>query len=121
MKEKTGMKKIALGCLVAAGLVFGSAGAAMAGEVNGNGDPIPGAGNAASECAFSGQDTLDAIENPVDGPFYDPMFDDDALAERGNQKHGFKGVQNYGMFAKAGIDIGINPGLACRGNAVFEE
>jgi hypothetical protein len=32
MKEKTGMKKIALGCLVAAGLVFGSAGAAMAGR-----------------------------------------------------------------------------------------
>jgi hypothetical protein len=118
MEEKDQMKKIALGCLMVAGLVFGSGGAAMAGEVNGNGDPIPGAGKASSECAFSGKDTLDAIENPPDDPDYDPMFDDDALAARGNQKHGFKGVQNYGMFASAGLDIGINPGVACRGNAV---
>jgi hypothetical protein len=115
------MKKIALGCLMVAGLVFGSAGAAMAGEVNGKGEAIPGAGKASSECAFSGKDTLDAIENPKDGPFYDPMFDDDALAARGNQKKGFKGVQKYGMFAKAGIDIGINPGQACRGNAEVQE
>lgn len=110
------MKKIAIGCVLVAGLVFGSGGAAMAGEVNGNGDGIPGAGNAASECAFSGKDTLDSIENPPDGPFYNPEFNDDALAARGNQKNGYKGVQNYGMFARLGIDVGGTPGMFCRGN-----
>lgn len=115
------MKRIAIGCVLALGLVLGSSAAATAGEVNGKGDQIPGADNASSECAFSGKDTLDAIENPPDGPFYDPMFNDDMLAERGNQKNGYKGVQNYGMFVSAGVDIGINPGLACRGNAEPQE
>ena len=101
-------------------LVLAGAGAANAGEVNGNGKPIPGAGNASSECAFSGQDTADAVENPVDSPDYDPAFDDDGLAERGNQKHGYKGVQNFGIFMKgSGVNAhvaGFNPGMACRGN-----
>ena len=111
------MRKTLACAVVAIGLVLGSGGAAMAGEVNGKGDPIPGASKASSECAFSGQDTLDAIENPPDAPDYNPMFDDDMLAERGNQKHGYKGIQSYGMFVSAGIDVGINPGMACRGNA----
>ena len=110
------MKRVSIACVVALGLVLGSGGAAMAGEVNGNGEDIPGAAKSASECAFSGQDTLDAIENPVDGPFYSPEFDDDSFAWRGSQKHGYHGVQNYGMFKKAGIPIPINPGDACRGN-----
>jgi hypothetical protein len=28
----------------------------------------------------------------------------------------YHGVQNYGMFASKGIDVGVNPGMACRGN-----
>lgn len=110
------MKKALACAVVAIGLVLGSGGAAMAGEVNGNGGAANGAANSASECAFSGQDTADAIENPPDAPDYNPMFDDDALAMRGNQKHGYKGIQSYGMFVSAGIDVGINPGDACRGN-----
>ncbi|GAA3633581.1 hypothetical protein GCM10022200_15910 [Microbacterium awajiense] len=109
------MKKALVCAAAAVALVFGSGGAAMAGEVNGKGDPIGAPGKAASECVYSGLDTLDSIENAPGSPGYDPMFDDDALAVRGNQKHGFHGVQNYGMFKRAGIDIGINPGMACRG------
>ena len=41
------MKRASIACVVALGLVLGSGGAAMAGEVNGNGEDIPGAGNAA--------------------------------------------------------------------------
>ncbi|MFF2487839.1 hypothetical protein ACFVSU_15650 [Microbacterium sp. NPDC058062] len=110
------MKKALACAVVAIGLVLGSGGAAMAGEVNGNGGAANGAANSASECAFSGQDTLDAIENPPGGPGYDPAFNDDGFAMRGNQKNGYHGVQNYGMFKKAKIDIPINPGDACRGN-----
>jgi hypothetical protein len=115
--EGNAMKKVLACAVVAIGLVLGSGGAAMAGEATGNGGEAQGANNSASECAFSGQDTLDAIENPPDGPFYDPAFNDDGLAMRGNQKHGYKGIQSYGMFVSAGIDVGINPGDACRGNS----
>lgn len=104
------MKK-ALACAVlAAALVFGSAGAAMAGEINGNGDSIPGAGNASSACAFSGQDGADPDENQ-------PNFPDDDIAVRGNQKHGYHGVQNYGGLVRAGLKGEVpGPGVACRGN-----
>ena len=105
------MKKALACAVVAIGLVLGGGGAAMAGEVNGNGGEAQGAKNSASESAFSGQDTADAIEGTGPGG-----VGDDSLAARGNQKHGYKGVQNYGMFVSAGIDLGINPGDACRGN-----
>lgn len=101
-------------CAVAAGLVLAGAGAASAGEVNGNGNDIPAPDRASSECVYSGQDTADAIEgNP-------PGFDDDALAVRGNQSPGgndrYHGVQSYGMFAKAGLkDVVPSPGMACNG------
>ncbi len=36
------MKRVSTACVIALGLVLGSGGAAMAGEVNGNGDEIPG-------------------------------------------------------------------------------
>jgi len=111
------MKKKILGCAAASiALVLGSGGAAMAGEVNGNGEAIGAPGNAASECVYSGLDTLDSIENPVDSPFYNDAFNDDAIAERGSQKNGYHGVQNYGMFKKVGWDIDLTPGTACRGN-----
>ena len=105
------MKKALACAVVAIALVLGSGGAAMAGEVNGKGGAANGAANSASECAFSGQDTADSIEGT--GP---EGMGDDALAMRGNQKHGYKGIQSYGMFVSAGIDLGINPGDACRGN-----
>lgn len=102
------MKRAILGCIVAVGLVFGSAGAAFAGETNGNGRPIPGATNAHSACAYSGRDLPDAIEgNP-------PGFDDDDVTNG----H----VQNYGMFVKHGMKAFVpSPGVACRGNVSFEE
>ena len=109
------MKRVMSMCAVAAGLVLAGAGAASAGEVNGNGDDIPATDNASSECAFSGQDTLDAIEGNPEG------FDDDALAMRGNQSPGgvdrYHGVQSYGIFVRAGLkDVVPSPGVACRGN-----
>ena len=109
------MKRVSAACVIALGLVLGSGGAAMAGEVNGNGDDIPGAGNAASECAFSGLDTADDIEGT--GP---EGQGDDEFAKRGNQKHGYHGVQNFGMFRSDPVAkqfvVGFNPGMACRGN-----
>ena len=109
------MKRVMSICAVAAGLVLAGAGAASAGEVNGNGDDIPATNNASSECAFSGQDTLDSIEGNPEG------FDDDALAMRGNQSPGgvdrYHGVQSYGIFVRAGLkDVVPSPGVACRGN-----
>jgi hypothetical protein len=109
------MKKVLACAVVAIGLVLGSGGAAMAGEVNGNGDDIGAPENAASECVFSGLDTADDIEGT--GP---EGLGDDVFAERGNQKHGYHGVQNFGMFRSDPVAkefvVGFNPGMACRGN-----
>lgn len=116
------MKKTLACAVVAIGLVLGSGGAAMAGEVNGNGDDIPAPGNARSLCVFSGQDTIDAIENPPDSPHYNPMFDDDAVGMRGSQKNGFHSVQSYGAFVAYGLkDVVPSPGQACNPNGGFEE
>lgn len=99
---------------VAVGLVLSGGGAASAGEVNGNGEEIPAPERASSECVFSGLDTADSVEgNP-------PGFDDDALAERGNQSPAgverYHGVQSYGIFVRAGLkDVVPSPGQACRG------
>jgi hypothetical protein len=106
---------IAMSATAAAGLVLVAAGAAHAGEVNGNGEEIPAPGNAASECVFSGLDTVDSVEGNPEG------LDDDALALRGNQSPGgvdrFHGVQSYGMFVRAGLkDLVPTPGLACNGS-----
>jgi len=115
------MKKAMACTVLAIGLVLGSGGAAMAGEVNGNGDetPIAGHDTAASICAFSGLDTADSIEGVL-------PFPDDMLAVRGNQSPAgverHHGVQNYGMFQRPlAKELGINemvpsPGESCRGN-----
>lgn len=102
-------------CAIAAGLVVAGAGAASAGEVNGNGSDIPAPNHASSECVFSGQDTADSVE---DNP---PGFDDDALATRGNQSPGgadrYHGVQSYGIYVRAGLKEFVpSPGEACRGH-----
>lgn len=113
------MKRLVAGCALAVGLVFAGAGVANAGEVNGKGDEVHAPDHAASECAFSGLDTDDAIENPTGNP----MFDDDEAAVRGNQSPGGKdryhGVQSFGIFMGHGVNAhlaGFNPGMACRGN-----
>ena len=109
------MKRLIGSCIVAAGLVLSGAGAASASEVNGNGEDIPAPGRAASECVFSGLDTVDSVEGNPEG------FDDDELAVRGNQSPGgvdrYHGVQSYGMFVRAGLkELVPSPGTACRGS-----
>ena len=111
------MKKTLACAVVAAAIVLGSGGAAMAGETRGNGDPNENSGSPHSACHFSGLDQTDADEQPQA-----PEENDDALAVRGSQKHGYHGVQNWGTYARAGADdfltsIGLHPGEACSGNA----
>ena len=101
------MKRVAIGCLVALGLVVGGAASAQAGEINGKGEPIPGAHNASSACAFSGQDLPDDQENQ-------PNIPDDFVTDG----H----VQSYGKYVSNRLkDVVPSPGVACRGNAEFEE
>ena len=112
------MKRLIEIAAVAAGLVLVGAGAASAGEVNGNGEDIPAPERAASECVFSGQDTQDA---PLGTEINPPGRNDDALAERGNQSPGgvdrYHGVQSYGMFVSAGLKgVVPSPGMACNGS-----
>ncbi|MFD6140273.1 hypothetical protein [Promicromonospora sp. NPDC060271] len=102
------MKRVLMTCVVAAGLTVGGAMSAHAGETNGNGDPIPGAFNASSACAFSGRDLPDDQE---DQP---PQFDDDFVT--GGH------VQSYGKYVSHGLKGAVpSPGEACRGNVAFEE
>lgn len=108
------MKKIALGCVLMAGLVFGSSGAAMAGETRGNGDPNDNNGQPRSECHYSGLDQADEVEMAAGQP---PEFNDDWAGERGSQKKGYHGVQSYGAFVSSGAKAFVpSPGEACRGN-----
>ncbi|HET7691297.1 MAG TPA: hypothetical protein VFK41_13010 [Nocardioidaceae bacterium] len=101
------MKRLALVTFMVCGLGFGGTAAAQAGEINGNGDPIPGAHKASSICAFSGRDLPDDQENQPNIP--------DDFATGGH-------VQNYGKYVVFGIkDLVPSPGVACRGNAEFEE
>ena len=101
------MKRFAIGSVAAIGLVLGGAVQAQAGEINGNGEPIPGAGNASSICAFSGRDLPDAEENQPNIP------DDFVTGGR---------VQSYGKYVSHGLKgVVPGPGEACRGNLEFEE
>jgi len=101
------MKRLALVLFMTFGLALGGTASAQAGETNGNGDPIPGAHMASSACAFSGRDLPDAEENQ-------PNIPDDAVTDGR--------VQNYGKYVVAGLKDAVpSPGVACRGNADFEE
>ena len=101
------MKRFAIGCAVALGLVMGGAMSAQAGEINGNGEEIPGAQNASSACAFSGQDLPDAEENQ-------PNIPDDFVTDGR--------VQSYGKYVSNGFKDAVpSPGFACRGNVDFLE
>lgn len=102
------MKRIAIGCVVALGLVLGGASAAQAGETTGNGKPVPAPERASSACAFSGQDLPDAEENQP------PEFNDDFVTDQRSQ--------SYGRWVSAGYKGDPNvpsPGVACRGNVEF--
>ncbi len=102
------MKRLAIGLIVTVGFVLGGSVPAHAGEYNGKGGPVPGAENASSACAYSGRDMPDDVEgNP-------PGFDDDEYTDG----H----VQSYGILVRAGLKAFVpSPGVACRGNAGFEE
>ena len=82
--------------LLVSGILAIGANAAVAGEVDGKGNPIPGGTKGQSECSYSGQQ-------------------DDAAADAGF----FKGdrVQSWGQIPKWFRDIltsiGSNPGAAC--------
>ena len=102
------MKRIAIGCVVVLGLVVFGASPAQAGETSGNGKTVPGAANASSACAYSGQDLPDELENQPE------EFNDDSVTDGR--------VQSYGRFVSHGLkDMVPSPGLACRGNVEFEE
>jgi hypothetical protein len=97
------MRRIAIVLAMIVGIVLGTGATALAGEVNGKGEPIPGAHKASSECAFSGRDLPDEIENNP------PGFDDDAIT--------IHRAQSYGQFVSAGLKDAVpSPGVACRGN-----
>jgi hypothetical protein len=102
------MKRVFLTCVIAAGLTVGGSMSAQAGETNGKGEPIPGASNASSACAFSGRDL------PDDQEVQPPEFDDDFVT--GGH------VQSYGKYVSHDLKGAVpSPGVACRGNAAFEE
>jgi hypothetical protein len=104
--KETDMKHIMIGCIVALGIVFAGASSAQAGETSGNGAPVPGAENASSACAYSGQDLPDAEENQP------PAFNDDFVTDG----H----VQSYGKYVSHGLKAAVpSPGDACRGNVEF--
>jgi len=79
-----------------AALVIGGSGAAFAGEVTGNGKPVPAPELANSICAFSGQN--DVPDDPEEGGR----------------------VQSYGQIVKAGGKAEVpSPGIACNGHTGF--
>jgi hypothetical protein len=101
--RRSHMKRLAIGLIAGIGLALCGAGPAQAGEINGNGDPIPGAHNASSACAFSGRDLPDAEENQPNIP--------DDFVTNGH-------VQSYGKYVSHGLKgVVPSPGEACRGNA----
>jgi len=90
------LRKMTLTCLASAALLAAGAGAASAGEITGNGKPVPAPERAASICAFSG-------------------LNDDPVEEPGR-------TQNYGQIVRAGGKAFLpSPGDACNPNAGFEE
>ena len=96
MKNRSNKKSRVRCALFVAGVLALGTNVAVAGEVNGKGDPIPGGDKGKSECSFSGQQ-------------------DDPIADAGF----FKGdrVQSWGQIPKVFRDIlrsiGSNPGNAC--------
>lgn len=100
------MKRLAVACVCAVGLVLSGAATAQAGEYNGKGESVPGGENGKSACSYSGRDVPDSVEG---NPF--PFLDDDALTSQRNY------TQTYGLFVSLGLkDMAPSPGEECRGN-----
>jgi hypothetical protein len=96
-------KAIVAALLCSASVVGASAGSAFAGEINGKGEPVPGATTGRSECSYSGKDTPDDVENNP------PGFDDDDITAVGKTR-----VQSYGIIVRAGGKaFAPSPGVAC--------
>ena len=96
MNKKAKDKTRAFCSLLLAGILAMGANTAVAGEVDGKGNPVPGGAKGKSECSYSGQQ-------------------DDAAADEGF----FRGdrVQSWGQIPKMLRDflasIGSSPGAAC--------
>lgn len=96
------MKKVITSAVMAAAMLGGSGTAALAGEYNGNGDPVPGGVNGKSECSYSGLDLPDEEEGNPEG------FDDDWAG------YDYHGTQNYGQYVSLGLKAFLpSPGEAC--------
>jgi hypothetical protein len=102
-------KKVLLALAVCTAVAGLSAGSALAGEVNGKGEPIGAPGHANSICVFSGQN---------DDPDAPLILDDFEAAPNGPG-----GIsQSFGQDVKLGRDPHLfNPGDACRGGSNEEE
>ena len=61
------MRRVLAGAAVGAVFILGTSGAASAGERGGNGAAVPGAGHAASACAYSGLEDNDFEADVVPG------------------------------------------------------
>lgn len=78
-------------------LLIGGSGAAYAGEITGNGKPVPAAERANSICAFSGLNDEPDADFPEGGR-----------------------VQTYGQIVRLGLkDFAPSPGVACNGHSGF--
>lgn len=88
--------KIVIGVVLCTAWMMG-VNAALAGEVNGKGDPVPGGENGRSLCSFSGQQ---------DGPDNEGIFRSD-------------GVQSWGQifkFIRDALPDVFHPGVGCNPN-----
>ncbi len=96
MKRRSTTKAKILSTVLAAGILSVGAHVAVAGEVDGKGNPVPGGVKGKSECSYSGQQ-----DDPVE----------DAGFFRGDR------VQSWGQIPKMFRDfltsLGSNPGNAC--------
>ncbi len=92
------LRKLTVACLGSVALLAAAASPASAGEITGNGKPVPAPQHANSICAFSGQND-------------DPNSPDPIEAGR---------VQNYGQLVRMGLKAFVpGPGVACNGHTGF--
>lgn len=90
------IKKLAMAGLGSLALVVAGAGTASAGEITGNGKPVPAPQHSASACAFSGLND-DTVEDPAR-------------------------TQSYGQLVRLGIKPFLpSPGMACNPTRGFAE
>lgn len=96
------MKKVITSAALTGALLVAGGSAALAGEYNGKGEPVPGGVNGHSDCSYSGLDIPDDVEgNP-------PGLDDDWAG------YDYHGVQNYGQYVTLGFKTIVpSPGEAC--------